>query len=212
MQLRYKSKNKTANRRFLFAISPPVRHNMNMSLTQKLEAILFVAGEGLSASFLADKLGTPEPEVKTALDELAKKYSGESGVHLIKYRNNHQFCTNPAVADSVAEVLNPVRERNLTRAAMETMAIIAYKQPVTKAEIDEIRGVQSDYSLQILLQNGLIEVVGKKDALGKPLVYGTTDVFLKRFELPDIDALPSYEEMLEKLKTVPTGFDLYERA
>jgi len=181
-------------------------------LAQKIEAILFVAGEGLSAKFLAEKLTVDEKEVRAAIDMLTQKYSGDSGVHLIKYRNHFQFCSNPLVADAVSEVLNPVRERNLTRAALETMAIIAYKQPITKAEIDDIRGVQSDYAVHILLQNNLIEVVGRKDSLGKPLLYATTDIFLKRFELDDINALPSYDEMLEKLKTVATNFDLYERA
>jgi segregation and condensation protein B len=180
-----------------------------MEIVQALEAILFVAGEGLSTSYLADKMGASEKEVKAAIETLQKKYSGESGIHLIKYRNNYQFATNPKVVDAVSAVLNPVRERNLTRAALETMAIIAYKQPITKLEIDEIRGVQSDYSVHILLENNLIEVVGRKDTLGKPLVYGTTDIFLKRFELADINNLPSYNELLEKLKTVPTGFDLY---
>ncbi|MCL2228381.1 MAG: SMC-Scp complex subunit ScpB [Firmicutes bacterium] len=179
-------------------------------LCGELEAVLFVSGEGLSVAFLAEKFGVKEKEIQTAIDKLQKKYGGESGVHLIKYRNNYQFCTNPNIAESVASVLNPVREKSLTRAALETMAIIAYKQPITKPEIDEIRGVGSDYAVHVLLQNDLISVVGKKEALGKPILYGTTDTFLKRFELPDIDALPSYEQMMEKLKTIETT-DLFAR-
>ena len=181
------------------------------TLTKKIEAIIFLAGEGLSADFLADKLEVSVSEVKAAVEEIKSKYSGMSGVHLITYRNHYQFATNPEVADAVAAVLNPVRERNLTRAALETMAIVAYKQPITKLEIDEIRGVSSDYSIHILLENDLIKVVGKKDTLGKPLLYATTDEFLKRFELDDIRHLPSYDELLDKLKTVATNFDLYER-
>jgi segregation and condensation protein B len=182
-------------------------------LAQQIEAILFAAGEGLSVDFLADKLGVKPTDVAHAVAELEKKYSGEdSGVHLIKYRNHYQFSTNPSQADAVARVLNPVRERNLTRAALETLAIIAYKQPITKLEIDEIRGAASDYGVHILNENNLIAVIGKKDTLGKPLVYGTTDEFLKRFDLPDINHLPSYDELLEKLKTVATTFDLYGRA
>ena len=182
---------------------------MSGDLARQIEAILFVAGEGLSADFMADKLGVGAAAVKTAVEKLMAKYSGDSGVHLIKYRNYYQFSTNPDVADAVAAVLNPVRERNLTRAALETMAIVAYKQPITKLEIDEIRGVQSDYCVHILLNNNLIQVVGRKDALGKPLLYGTTDEFLKRFELDDIKKLPSYDELLEKLGVVATNFDLY---
>ena len=183
---------------------------MGNTLAQQLEAILFVAGEGLSLSYLADKLGVKESDVKSSLEELKEKYSGDCGVHLIKYRNNFQFSTNPNLSEAVSQVLNPVRERNLTRAALETMAIIAYKQPITKLEIDEIRGVSSDYSIHILSQNDLIHIVGKKDALGKPMLYGTTDVFLKRFDLDDIKKLPSYEELIEKLQTVATNFELYE--
>jgi len=182
---------------------------MGNNLTQQIEAILFVAGEGLSAAYIAEKLGVTETEVKAAMEKLKKTYSGDCGVHLIKYRNNFQFSTNPEMAEAVSAVLNPVRERNLTRAALETMAIVAYKQPITRLEIDEIRGVASDYSINVLLQNSLIEIVGKKDAIGKPMLYGTTDEFLKRFELDDINKLPSYEELLDKLQTVATNFDLY---
>ncbi len=181
-------------------------------LAQQIEAILFLAGDGLSVKYIAEKMFLHPECVIGALREINDKYSDDSGIHLVKYNGNYQFATNPDVADAVANVLNPVREKNLTRAAMETMAIVAYKQPVTKLEIDEIRGVASDYSVNILLQNNLIEVVGRKDALGKPLLYGTTDEFLKRFELDAIDKLPSYEDLLDKLKTVATNFDLYESA
>jgi len=187
-------------------------YDYSVNLGQQIEAVLFVAGEGLSCAYLADKLGVTEGDVKKAVQELEVKYSGDSGVHIIKYRNNYQFSTNPIVVDAVSAVLNPVRERNLTRAALETMAIVAYKQPVTRLEIDDIRGVSSDYSIHVLLDNGLIEPIGKKDAIGRPTLYGTTDEFLKRFELGDIKNLPSYDELLEKLQQVATNFDLYERA
>jgi segregation and condensation protein B len=180
-------------------------------LAQEIEAVLFLAGEGLGTKFIAEKLNIDEKSVLCAIAELQTKYGKDSGVHLIKYHNNFQFTTNPAVVDAVSAVLNPVRERNLTRAAMETLGIIAYKQPITKIEIDEIRGVASDYGVQVLLQNNLIEVVGKKDALGKPLLYATTHEFLKRFELASIDNLPSCEKLLEKLKTIGAGMDLYDR-
>jgi len=178
-------------------------------LTAQIEAILFVSGEGMSVNFMAEKLGVTPTGVQAAIDTLISKYSGDSGVHLIKYRNNYQFSTNPAMAESVSAVLNPVREKNLTRAALEVMAIVAYKQPITRLEIDDIRGVQSDYAIQILTQNNLIEVVGRKDALGKPLLYGTTDEFLKRFELTDINNLPSYDQLLEKIKVIQTNLDFY---
>jgi segregation and condensation protein B len=180
------------------------------NIVSSIEAVLFVVGDGVSVEYLSEKFSASEEEIISALEDLRAKYSGASGVHLIKYRKSYQFCTNPAYADKVNEVLNPIREKNLTRAALETMAIVAYKQPITRLEIDEIRGVGSDYAIQILLQSNLIEVVGRKDALGKPLLFGTTDVFLKRFELDDINNLPSYEELLSKIKVIQTNFDLYE--
>jgi len=176
-------------------------------LERELEAILFVSGDGLAADYLAEKLGTSEQEIKDAMAVLQEKYSGECGIHLIKYRKNFQFSSNPAYSTKISEILNPIKERNLTRAALETMAIIAYKQPITRLEVDDIRGVDSTYSIQILTNNNLIEVIGRKDTLGKPLLYGTTDEFLKRFELDDINNLPSYEELLDKIRIINTGFD-----
>jgi segregation and condensation protein B len=177
------------------------------ALDKILEAILFVSGDGLAEDYLAEKLEVTTDEIKAAMEVLRERYSGDAGVHLIKYRKNYQFSSNPAFAGKISEILNPIRERNLTRAALETMAIVAYKQPITRLEIDEIRGVSSDYSVQILVSNNLIEVVGRKDTLGKPLLYGTTDEFLKRFEIEDINHLPSYEELLDKIKVIQTGFD-----
>lgn len=181
-------------------------------LARKIEGVLFLAGEGLSGAYLAEKLGVKDADVKAAVSELEKKYDKTSGVHIVKYRGNYQFSTNPEIADAVATVLNPVREKNLTRAAMETMAIVAYKQPVTKLEIDEIRGVASDYAVHVLIENNLIRVTGRKEALGKPLLYGTTDEFLKRFELDNIDKLPSYDDLMDKLNTAAGSFDLYGKA
>ena len=181
------------------------------NIVAAIEAVLFVAGDGVAADYLADKFGVSEGVISDALEQLRAKYSGECGIHLIKYRKNWQFCTNPIHAERINVVLNPIRERNLTRAALETMAIVAYKQPITRLEIDEIRGVGSDYAIQILLQSNLIEVTGRKDTVGKPLLFGTTDQFLKRFELENIDNLPSYEELLEKIKVIETNFDLYDR-
>ena len=178
-------------------------------LPSAIESILFVAGDGVSVAYLSEKFGVCEGDVLRAIETLKEKYSGESGIHLIKYRKNFQFSTNPKFCPVVGEVLNPIKEKQLTRAALETMAIIAYKQPVTRLEIEEVRGASSDYAVQILLQNNLIEVIGRKDTIGKPLLFATTDEFLKRFELSDIDHLPSYDELIEKIKVIQMGDDLY---
>jgi segregation and condensation protein B len=176
-------------------------------LANQITAILFACGDGIPVATFCEKLGVNEKEVNLALQFVASSFSGNSGIHLIKYRNCYQLTTNPAYANEISSVLNPIREKNLTRAALETMAIVAYKQPITRVEIDAIRGVGSDYALQILLTSNLVEIVGRKEVLGRPLMYGTTDTFLKRFGLESIDHLPSYSELLEKISVINTPAD-----
>ena len=113
-----------------------------------------------------------------------------------------QLATNPEYALEIATVLNPIKERQLSKTALEVAAIIAYKQPVTRLEIEEIRGVNSDYALQLLLKHSLITVVGRKDSIGKPLLFGTTDEFLKRFELSTIGELPDYEDLISRIRQI----------
>lgn len=168
-------------------------------------SVLFVAGDGVEKSFIAEKLNVTEKEVQKAVDELLKTYSGENGIHIIEYKNKVQLASNPQYAELISAVLNPIREKTLTRAALETLAIIAYKQPITKLEIEEIRTVNSDYAVQILSEQNMIEVVGRKDAVGKPLLFGTTENFLKRFNLRDLADLPDYDTLLERIKVIEDG-------
>lgn len=165
-------------------------------------SILFVSGDGLEKDFILQKLEITPKELDEAIEELCKEYNGAKGVHVIKYKNKVQLCSNPNYADYISEVLNPVRERTLTRAALETLAIIAYKQPITKLEIEDIRRVNSDYAVQVLSEQNMIEVVGRKDAVGKPLLFGTTENFLKRFNLQDLADLPDYEQLLERIRVI----------
>lgn len=170
-------------------------------------SILFVAGEGIEKSFIAEKLNLTEKDIDKAIDELEKTYSGDRGIHIIRYKNKVQLASNPAYADYISEVLNPIREKSLTRAALETLAIIAYKQPITKLEIEDIRRVNCDYAVQILVDQNMIEVIGRKDAVGKPLLFGTTENFLKRFNLKDLAELPDYDSLLERIKVIEAGED-----
>lgn len=172
------------------------------SLKEIIFSILFVSGEGLEKEFILQKLEITPKELDAVIDELCKEYSGDKGVHVIKYKNKVQLASNPQYAEYISEVLNPVREKSLTRAALETLAIIAYKQPITKLEIEDIRRVNSDYAVQILVDQNMIEVVGRKDAVGKPLLFGTTENFLKRFNLQDLAELPDYEQLLERIKVI----------
>ena len=171
-------------------------------LDEFLESILFVSGNGLKVEELAVILEIKKSDINAAVARLKEKYGGKSGIHLISYNGKIQFASNPEYSDVVAAVLNPIRERDLSNAALETIAIIAYRQPVTRLDIEQIRGVSSEYCVQLLLKNNLIEVVGRKESPGKPLLFGTTDEFLKRFQLEDISQLPDYETLLESIRVL----------
>lgn len=170
-------------------------------------SVLFVAGDGIEKSFIAEKLNVSMKDVEKVVQELNNEFAGEKGIHVIEFKNKVQLASNPSYANYISEVLNPIREKSLTRAALETLAIIAYKQPITKIDIEDIRGVSSDYAIQILLDQNMIEVVGRKDAVGKPLLFGTTENFLKRFNIKDVSDLPDYEELLERIKTIRSEDD-----
>ncbi len=176
--------------------------DMGKNLKNIVLSILFVAGDGIEKSFIAEKLAVSNKQLDGVLQELKAQLSGDCGIYLIEYKNKVQLSTNPDYAPFISDVLNPIREKSLTRAALETLAIIAYKQPITKLEIEDIRGVNSDYAVQVLIDQSMIEVVGRKDAVGKPLMFGTTENFLKRFNIKDVNELPDYEELLERIKTI----------
>lgn len=181
-----------------------------VDIARIIEAVLFVSGDGVDRDEFKRIYDLSDKELNKCLDIIKEKYSGDSGVHLITFKNKLQLCSNPELADSVAEILNPIRERSLTKAALETVAIVAYKQPITRTEIEQIRGVNSDYAVQLLQNNNLIEVVGRKDAVGKPLLFGTTDNFLKRFELDSLEQLPNYKELLDRIRVIHSeGDSLY---
>ena len=174
-------------------------------LSNKIEAIMFVSGKAIEEAYLKEKLGASDSEFKEAVSELIAKFSGESGIHLLRFNKKLQFATNPDYSKDVEAVLNPIKEKELTNAMLETLAIIAYKQPVTRIEIEEIRSVDCTYSVQNLMRLGLIEVVGRKETIGKPLLFATTDDFLKRFSISDVSDLPDYETLLEKLHEITTS-------
>ena len=171
-------------------------------LSEVVKATLFVAGEGIEKEFMAEKLNVSVKVLEKAIDELKLEMGEDSGIQIIEFKNKIQLTSNPKFVEEIAEVLNPIREKALTKAALETMAIIAYKQPITRLEIEDIRRTSSDYAVNILLDHKLIEVVGRKDAVGKPLLYGTTEEFLKRFGLGDITDLPAYDELLERIAVI----------
>ena len=170
-------------------------------LTNIIESILFVSGTQVAISDIAEKLEVSANDVINAAEILKEKYSKESGVQLLSFNKKLQFCSNPDNADYVSAVLNPIKEKELSKSMLEVAAIIAYKQPVTRIDLEEIRG-NSEYAVQKLLELGVIEPVGRKDAVGKPVLFGTTDKFLKRFQISSLDELPDYEELINKISLI----------
>ena len=175
------------------------------NLDKIIESILFVAGDGVEYFDISDKLGVTVEEVEEAIEKLKSEHEkSESGIQVITYNKKVQLCSNSNYAEQVSEVLNPIKEKALTKAVLETAAIIAYKQPITRLEIEQVRGVNSDYAINSLLENKLIDVVGRKDAIGKPLLFGTTDEFLKRFCMNSLEELPDYDELIERIQVIKT--------
>ena len=168
-------------------------------LTNIIESILFVSGTQVAISDIAEKLEVTDKEILKAAQTLKEKYSDDSGIQLLIFNKKLQFCSNPKYADAVSSVLNPIKERELSKSMLEVAAIIAYKQPVTRIDLEELRGSNSEFALQNLLRLGLIEVVGRKDTVGKPVLFGTTDEFLKRFQISSLSDLPDYDELIDKI-------------
>ena len=171
-------------------------------LSNQIEAVLFVSGKEIEEAFIKEKLNADTKDFNKAVAELQSKYSGDSGIHLLRFNKKLQFSTNPQYSAEVEAVLNPIKEKELTNAMWETLAIIAYKQPVTRLDVEEIRSVDCSYSVQNLVRLGLVEVVGRKETIGKPLLFATTDDFLKRFSISDVSDLPDYETLLAKLQEI----------
>ena len=171
-------------------------------LDKVLEGLLFLSGDGLDRGTIMEKLQITPKALDKAIEVLKKRYDENCGINFITYKDKLQLCGNPKYADDVSLVLNPIRERQLSRATLEVMAIIAYKQPVTRLDVQDIRGLNSDYAIQTLLNYKLLEVVGRKDAIGKPLLFGTTDEFLRHFGINDIKDLPNYDDLMKGIQQI----------
>lgn len=158
-------------------------------IPQILEAILFVAGEPVSIRDLTAALELGEMELINAVEALEQACESR-GVTIKRYGDHLRMETRAEYAPYVERLLQPVQRQTLSQSAMETLAVIAYRQPATKGEVELVRGVKCDYSIQSLLQKGLIKEVGRKEALGRPILYATTDRFLEHFGISDIRELP----------------------
>lgn len=169
-------------------------------LTNIIEAILFASGKAVAFSDICEKLSLTTRELRKALNELKEKYGEEGGIQLLEFNHKAQLGSNPIYKGEVEAVLNPIREKELTRTILECAAIIAYKQPITRTEIEILRGLNSDYAVNALLELKLIEPCGRKDAVGRPVLFATTDEFLKRFRLNSLADLPDYDELMKAIK------------
>lgn len=172
------------------------------NLDKILEGLLFLSGDGLDRGLIMEKLQITPKQLEKAIEKLKERYNDDCGINFITYKDKLQLCASPKYADEVSQVLNPIRERQLTKATLEVMAIIAYKQPVTRLDVQDIRGINSDYAIQTLLNYKLIEVVGRKDAVGKPLLFGTTDEFLRHFGINSLEELPDYDELMKSVEAI----------
>ncbi len=156
-----------------------------------IEAILFVAGEPVLLSDIQKALDISPIELNSAVNALESDYNfHRRGICLKRFGEHIQLATRAEYAPFVEKLLQPVQRQSLSQAAMETLAVVAYRQPVTKAEVEAIRGVKCDYSVQSLVHKGLIVEVGRKEALGRPILYGTTDAFLSHFGICSLADLP----------------------
>ena len=165
-----------------------------LDLPSQIEALLFVADEPVSVQQLAQALEVSLDEVESALRDLGARYDGR-GLRLQCRDHLVQFVTAPEAADHVRRFLGLDAQTKLSPAALEALALVAYRQPVTRAEVDAVRGVNSDSVLRTLLSRGLICALGRLDQVGRPIVYGTTFEFLQHFGLSDLSELPALEEV-----------------
>ena len=181
------------------------------TLSGRIEAILFVAGEPVRIEDLAKALNVSVRAVENEVIKLRDEYDfHQRGFTLKRFGHQVQLATRALYATDVVHLLQPVQKQSLTQAAMETLAVVAYKQPVTRAEVEQVRGVKCDYSLQSLMNKELIMEVGRKDTLGRPILYGTTENFLSHFGLSTLDDLPPMPEAPQPEKPEEPDFDVPE--
>jgi segregation and condensation protein B len=169
-----------------------------------VEALMFASPEPLTIKTLAKLLATePKEDIVAAVDALKEEYSRPGGLAMVEVAGGYQIVTRPELHEWVRRLFHERTTQKLSVASLETLAVIAYKQPVTAPEIAEIRGVNTSGVLGTLVERHLVKVVGRKQVVGRPFLYGTTREFLERFGLNDLSDLPKVEDMSELL-----GFDL----
>jgi len=161
-----------------------------------LEAILFLSGELITCSALKDVLELPESEIIRLMEVLISEYrERNAGLLIIEIANGYQMVTNPLYAEWIMKFKKMRISSKLSMPALETLAIIAYKQPIIRAEIETIRGVNSDSAIKTLLEKRLIKIMGRQEVPGRPFLFGTTREFLQYFGLKDLTELPTLKDL-----------------
>lgn len=171
------------------------------NIKSAIESMMFVWGKPLDTKEMAEVFNVDKREIYNYCRELQEEYEKEGrGIVIREVNKSFQFVTRAENIDYIERLCTPVKKKKLTQSALEVLAIIAYKQPVTKGEIEAIRGIRCDRVIESLTKKNLVSDVGRSDAVGRPILYGTTDEFLKQFgfetlkELPDIEAVLSGED------------------
>lgn len=173
--------------------------NKEVKIKGIIEAVLFTMGESVSAAKLASILDIDKKEIVKLLKEMQEEYAGEDrGICLIELDEAWQICTKIETYEYVRKLVSQPKKRSLTDVMLETLSIIAYKQPVTKQEIESIRGVKSDFAVNKLIEYNLVKELGRLDTLGRPIVFGTTEEFLRCFGVSSIEKLPDIDEVTKQ--------------
>ncbi|MGL4911477.1 MAG: SMC-Scp complex subunit ScpB [Romboutsia sp.] len=162
-----------------------------------IESVMFAYSEPITIDELNNIVNEElsRKEIELMLNSLIEEYKENNrGIQIIRLENKYQMTTNKDYAEYIQKVLEPKKKKSLSQATLETLTIIAYKQPVTKVEIEEIRGVKCDRAVQVLLENELIVEAGRLERIGKPIIYKTTNEFLKLLNIETIEDLPELEE------------------
>jgi segregation and condensation protein B len=164
-----------------------------MNVERAVEALLFVADAPAKPDEFARALQVPVFEVEDALERIGSRFHHNSGIQLVRIAGGYQLCTKSEYAEAVTRFLQPKKQK-LSNSLLEVLAVIAYQQPITSAEIEAVRGVASDYALRQLLERRMITEIGRKNTPGRPILYGTTAQFLHAFQLDHVDELPQLSE------------------
>ncbi len=175
---------------------------MEINYKAQIEAILFTMGESVEIGKIANALEIKPGQVKKIVKEMQSELdSNDRGIKIIELEGAYQMCSKPEMYETLIKIAKQPKRQVLTEVLMETLSIIAYKQPITKSEIERIRGVKSDFAVNKLVEYMLVEEVGRMDTPGRPLLFGTTEEFLRRFGVESSDNLPVITpDMIEEFK------------